>query len=311
MTIASSVIGCDISKDNIELFEAATGRCLRIDNTDEALDRLLPPYAGQDVRFAFEATGAYGRTLRQALGRHGCVGVQVNPLHGRRFAQSLGRLAKTDRVDARQLAIMVDRLKLPATQPWQPELETLKSLIARRDQLVKMRADERRRQAQCPSGPIRDDIEEHIAYLTRKADTLHRAIREHIANTPDLARRDDLLQSIPGIGPQAAAVLIALLPELGQTNRLAIAALAGVAPMARDSGQFNGKRSIAGGRPRVRQALFNAAFSASRTKSRFGHKHKQLTESGKPPKVARIAVARKILITANAMIKTNTPFNAE
>jgi transposase len=309
MTLSPFVVGCDVSKTRIDFFDLSARRSFRIANTTEALNGFLADYAGRPVRFAFEATGFYGHALRRALARHGFVGVQINPLHGRRFAQASGRLAKTDRIDAQQLALMTMRLDLAGTDVWQPDIENLKALIARRSQLTQMLGDERRRLTQTDPGPLADSITGHLDHLRQQIDAVDQLIHKQIEQNSQLRKRFALLQSIPGIGPKIATLLIALMPEIGKADRRAIAALAGIAPVARDSGMFSAKRSIAGGRKAVRQALYIAALAATRGNSRFNQTYKTLIQAGKPSKVALIAVARKILITANAILKTKTPFN--
>ena len=308
MTISSPTIGCDVSKAKIDVFDPSTGKHTILANDAASLDEFLAAFAGRDVRFAFEATGFYGNRLRAALARHGLAGIQINPLHGRRFAQSTGRIAKTDRIDAAQLAQMATRLQLKPNAHWNEEGEHLKTLIARRDQLVDMRADERRRMKQTDCNVIAASLSRHIDALGEDIAAFDALIEKAIANSHTLKARYELLVSIPGIGPATAPVLLAMLPEAGRLDRAAIASLAGVAPMARDSGTFSGKRSIAGGRPRVRRALYQAAMGAIVGHSRFADKYRSLIKNGKPAKIALIAIARKIVTTANAILKTKMPF---
>ena len=246
--------------------------------------------------------------MRKALARHGLSAIQINPLHARRYAQSRGRLAKTDRIDAAQLASMAQRLQLEPTTAWDEDVESLKPLITRRDQLVDMRADERKRLSQTHCNVMAASITRHIDLLSEDIAAFEALIQQTIAGSATLNTRYDLLVSIPGIGPATAPVLLAMLPEAGTTDRSSIASLAGVAPMARDSGTFTGKRSIAGGRPRIRRALYQAAMGTMSGQSRFAHKYRQLIKAGKQPKVALIAVARKIITTANAILKTQQPY---
>lgn len=308
MDIPPFVIGCDVSKAKIDVFDAAAGKHATVVNDAAGLDRFLAPFAGRHVRFAFEATGCYANGLRKALARHGLAGIQINPLHARRYAQSTGRLAKTDRIDAAQLAAMAQRLELQKTPEWDDDTERLKALIMRRDQLVDMRAGERRRSQQVEADVVTASIARHIDALSEEIAAFDALIEQAIAGNRTLRTRYEALVSIPGIGPATAPVLLALLPEAGTAGRSAIASLAGVAPMARDSGVFTGRRSIAGGRPRIRRALYQAAMGAIAGHSRFADRYRRLIDAGKPPKVALIAVARNIITTANAILKTGQTY---
>ena len=308
MVVSPFVVGCDISKSKIDVFDAETGRSRTVANEAASLDRFFARYVGSDARFAYEATGYYGQALRRALSRNGLAGVAINPLHGRRFAQSTGRLAKTDRIDAQQLAEMAERLDLHETAGWDEATETLKSLIARRDQLVDARSDERRRLKQTDCAPVVASHERRIDGLSEEIDLFDKLIAETVQSDETLDARYRLLISIPGLGPATAPVLLAMLPEAGRVSASAIASLAGVAPMARDSGVFRGKRSIAGGRPRVRRALYQAAMGATAGSSRLSEGYDGFIARNKPPKVALIALARKIAVIANAVLKSEKTY---
>lgn len=308
MTLTQHIIGCDISKDKIDFFDAKSSKHYVVANTPVDLNRFIAGFVGQEPIFAFEATGYYGNALRKALHRHRMACIQVNPLHARRFAQSTGRLAKTDRIDAAQIATMAKRLELPQSNPFDEDVEHLKSLIIRRDQLVDMRSAEHKRFKQTDCEVVHASIGRQIEVLQKEIDTFDALIEETIMRTETIKARYDLFITIPGIGPATAAVLIAMLPEAGHVNRSKLAALAGVAPMAWDSGTFQGKRSIAGGRPRIRRALYLAALGTLNGRSRFAEHYRKLKSAGKPTKVALIAIARKILTTANAIIKSGQPY---
>ncbi len=308
MDVSSFVVGCDISKSKIDVFDAGTGRRRTVSNEAASLDRFFSAYVGSDVRFAYEATGYYGQALRRALARHSLAGVAINPLHGRRFAQSTGRLAKTDRIDAQQLAEMAERLELRETAGWDEATETLKSLIARRDQLVDARSDECRRLKQTDCAPVVASHERRIEGLSEEIALFDALIAKTIEKDKALCARYDLLLSVPGLGPATAPVLLAMLPEAGRATGSAIASLAGVAPMSRESGTYQGKRSIAGGRPRVRRALYQAAMGAMAGRSRLAESYADFIARNKPPKVALIAVARKIAVIANAVLRDERHF---
>lgn len=303
MIIAPGFIGIDVSKDNLDIFD---GTVRRIDNTAEAIAAWVADLVTPQ-RVLFEATGRYDRLLGQQLRQSGISFVRANPIQARAFARATGRLAKTDAIDARLLAAMAQALELAPEPSPQPERQDLADLHRRRAQLVGIRQQERTRLATAAPS-IAGDIRTHIDWLDARVAELEARIAAQIAAFPELCIQARLLRSIPGIGPVAATTLLALMPELGRRNGKAIAALAGLAPMNRDSGRFRGQRTIAGGRPEVRRALYMAAVSTIRSKSRFAAIFAGLTGRGKPAKLALIAVARKLLVTANAILATRKPF---
>lgn len=312
MRLHHAVVGCDISKNKIDLVDGRTRRHRIIDNTAEAIDHMLTGLAGCRARFAFESTGFYDHELRKGLARHGMEAVQIQPLHARRFAQSCGKLAKTDRIDAMHLASMADLLDLAPTPTWNEGHEKLKALITRPDQLVSMRSNEMKhlRQSDDPGDDdaIIASIKQCLEMLSRQIATIEAQINTVIADNTALKADVDLLQTVPGIGATIAATLAAFLPEAGSIDRRAVASLAGLAPAARDSGTRNGRRFISGGRPQVRRVLYLAALTASRGNTKLADKYRRLIANGKPPKLALIALARAIATTINAMLKTKTRF---
>jgi len=305
MNIAPGYIGIDVSKDHLDIFDGAVHR---IANTPEAIRSLL---RGRDAPrlVLFEATGRYDRHLQQELAALGIGFARVNPLHARAFARATGRLAKTDRIDARLLAAMAQALNPAPQPPVDPERQQLAELHRRRAQLVDFRQRERTR-LHGASASIAPGIASHLSWLDTQIEALEQQIEMSIRRSAALSLAARLLRTIPGIGPVTATALIALMPELGQRSAKTIAALGGLAPINRDSGQFRGQRSIAGGRAEVRKALYMAAVTASRSSSRFAASFEALTGKGKAAKLALIAVARKLLVTANAILKTGLPFQA-
>ena len=308
MTIQPGFVGCDISKDHLDIFDEALGRPERIANAAAALAPLIERWKNKDMLVLFEATGPYDACLRRALMAAAIPFARVNPARARDFARATGRLAKTDAIDAQMLAAMARALRPACAPAPSPERETLARLHKRRDQLVAMRKQERTRLAAIDDPVIVEDIEAHIAWLGARIVEIERQTRDLIAATERLTEDQRLLRSVPGIGPVTAATLIALMPELGTRSPKTIAALAGLAPFNVDSGQFRGKRVIKGGRRRVREALYMAAITAVRSRHRFARIYNAMIEAGKPPKVALIAIARKILVTANAIIRDKTAF---
>ena len=256
-----------------------------------------------------EATGIYDLALRRILSQHGIGYVRVNPARARDFARASGRLAKTDAIDAEMLAAMGAALKLQPQPEDDDEASRLNGLGRRRDQLVAIRAMEKHH-GEAADMAIQDSIAGHLAWLDQAIASIEAEIDGLIAASPRLAADNRRLRSAPGIGPVAAMTLLAQLPELGQRSGKAIAALAGLAPFNRDSGQWRGQRRIGPGRRRVRQALYMAALNAARCHKRFKAAYQRLLAAGKPKKLALIAVARKLIVILNAMMKAQKPFTA-
>lgn len=310
MIIYPGFVGCDVSKLYLDIFDARTGVCARIANGRAAITALARQVAQSGDLIVFEATGGYDRALRAALTEHGARFVRVNPAKARDFARAAGVLAKTDRIDARVLAMMGQALGLGAQTAVEPEREALALLVKRRDQLVDMRAQEKVRRAEIADTKLRADIDAHIAWLNRRVARLNLDIALLCKQSAALAREIALARTAPGVGPVTASVLAALLPELGHRSPKQIAALAGLAPFAADSGQWRGHRAIKGGRRRVRQAVYMAALGAIRAGGDFAAFYKHLRAQGKAAKLALIAVARKLLVTLNAMLRDNVAFQA-
>jgi transposase len=310
MIIAPGFIGIDVSKHHLDVFDSTCGRSERQPNSHDALAPLLASWKQAGAFVLFEATGHYDGTLRLALAGAGIRFARVNPARAREFARAAGILAKTDRIDARMLAAMAQCLAPEPSLPVDEQREALTALHKRRDQLVHMRQQERTRHSECSDAASRADIEQHLQWLDADIARKDEQIRDLIGRCERLRRLAGLLRSIPGVGPVAAATLLALMPELGSLRPKQIAAMAGLAPLNVDSGQFRGLRRIAGGRKRVRNALYMAAVAAARCNPRFSTFYRRLREAGKPAKVAIIAVARKLLVTANAILRDNVAFKA-
>jgi transposase len=301
--MTQNYIGVDVAKNWIDMFDAQTGEHRRVDVSRSKLQRFAD--ASKDQIVVFEASGGYERPLMEALSAACTRFVRVNPRQARDFARATGMLAKTDKVDAQMLARMGSALKLEPGSGLDPERDRLAALVARRDDLTTTIGRERNRRAQTRDTWIRGQIASLLRVLKRQLKRCEVEIAAHIQLHDRLARDHIRLQSIPGIGPILAAVLIASLPELGNLDRRKIAALAGLAPHACDSGLFKGKRRIWGGRANVRRALYLAAFIASRHDPMFRAFRKQLQDAGKPVKVAITACARKLLTVLNAMLRTS------
>ena len=300
MDIHPVVVGIDVSKARLDIFDGSASGCA---NSSEAITPLARLWAERKALVVLEATGVYDRALRQVLQAHGVAYARVNPGRARDFARAAGFLAKTDQVDARMLAAMGQALQPRTEEPPDPARERLAALHRRRDQLVHARQQERTRLKGCEGEELVQSLEEHLAGLDGAVKALDQKIAAAVGDAEGLKAERRLLASIPGIGPVAAVTLMAQVPELGSRSSKEIAALAGLAPLNRDSGQWRGQRTVGGGRKRVRDALYMAALSASRSHSPFAERYRRLIQAGKPPKLALIALARHILVTANAVIR--------
>ncbi|QEW24701.1 Transposase IS116/IS110/IS902 family protein [Roseovarius indicus] len=301
MTLPQDVIGVDIAKDWIDVFFLSTGRAERVPMATAELRAFAARARGALV--VFEASGGYEHPLAEALGAADVTYARVNPRQAREFARATGRLAKTDRVDARVLAEMGRALALRPTPPADPGRARLAGLMGRRDDLGAMLRAEMARLRQARDASVRRDIGSMIALLRRRIGKLEAEIAAVIGADEALSDRSRLLRTMPGVGPLLAASLLARLPELGRLDRRAIASLAGLAPHACDSGRFRGKRRIWGGRAEVRRTLYLAGFIASRYDPALRAFRRKLQEAGKPVKLAIVACARKLLTVLNAMLR--------
>ncbi|MBX9731107.1 MAG: IS110 family transposase [Sphingomonas sp.] len=266
------------------------------------LDRIEHPHV------VYEATGRYGRLLARSMGEAGIAFSAVNPRQVRDFARAAGQLAKTDAIDA-AVILRFARAMEPAHTPRTPENQArIAERVRRRRQLVDMLAVEKQRLSGLDDADSIASIQAHLAFLQGQIATADSQIQSEIAADPMLARRAMLLQSIPGIGAVTAAILIAELPELGFVDKKQIAALAGVAPMNRDSGQWRGQAHIAGGRLSVRCALYMATLPAIRFNPSIRDFYQHLRAQGKAPKLAITAAMRKLIIMANVILHHDRPW---
>ena len=298
-------IGIDVSKDELVIAVHPEGRTWTSATTMEAIASLVEQLgARQPQVLVVEATAGYEMPVVTACAAAGLPITVVNPRQVRAFAQAIGRTAKTDAIDATVLALFGARVQ-PAVRPL-PDADTraLAALIARRRQLLEMLGAEQRRLAQAPAtGPVTRNLRTHIRWLERQVRDVDEEIGGAVQRSPVWRVQEDLLRSVPGVGPIVARTLLAELPELGQLDRRAIAALVGVAPFNRDSGQWRGRRMIWGGRRSIRAALYMAALVAARRNPRLAAFYQRLRTEGKPAKVALVAVMRKLLTILNAMVK--------
>ena len=303
-------IGVDISKNWLDIHHPNQPP-VQIANTPVAMRRFAGACRREGAWVIFEATGGYDRALRDALERVGAKFSRINPRQARDFARAMGVIGKTDRVDARMLAEFGARLRPEQTMPVAPQIRALQALVTRRRQLVEMRKQEATRLKQTHGNASRADIRSLITILDRRIQKIEAQIATLITTNPELADTARRLQTVPGVGLIVAATLLADLPELGRLDRRRIAALAGLAPVARDSGQMKGRRMIRGGRSTVRAMLYIAALHASRFCVTFREFRQRLTDAGKPIKVVLTATAHKLLSVLNAMVASSTDFQLD
>ncbi len=307
-----SSVGIDVSKAELVIAVAPSGERWTSATTPEALVafvarvKTLAPSV-----VVMEATAGDDVPVAVACAAAGLPVAVVNPRQIRAFAQAIGRTAKTDPIDAEVIALFGERVR-PEPRPL-PDADTqaLAALVARRRRLLEMLHAERQRLEQATATAVRRDLRQHVTWLKRRVADTDDELQKRIQKSPAWREKDDLLRSVPGIGPAVSRTLLAELPELGQLDRRTIAALVGVAPMNRDSGRFRGKRMIWGGRASVRQALYMAALVASRYNAPLRTFYQRLQAAGKPKKLALVAVMRKLLTILNAMVKHNTEWQQQ
>ena len=264
----------------------------------------LIAFTGKEVaRVVFEPTGPYHRAFEAALSKRGLPLVKVNPRQARRFAQAAGKLAKTDRIDAANLARMGAVLELEALQPRPENLNELKELYVAREALVKDRTAAKNRQKQIALPLLKRQNAQRLAQIEHQIGAIEAAIQAKLKADPTLARKLEILTSVPGLSTITAFALLIEMPELGSLNGKQAASLAGLAPMTRQSGRWTGRAFMSGGRASVRRALYMPALVAARFNQDLKAKYGQLIEAGKPPKLAIAAIMRKLLVLANALLK--------
>jgi transposase len=303
MILPLRCVGIDVSKRMLDIFDDAVGTPERIANASQPITEQVARWRCGNVFVVFEATGVYDRELAEGLRQAGVRFARINPARARDFARASGQLAKTDAIDARMLAAFAHAMVPAADQAPKPERDTLAALAKRRDQLVHMRAQEKNRRSEARDRTMIEHIVRHLDFLNGEIKAIEAEIKALIKSEPEISEQARLIRSAPGIGPVACMQLIAQMPELGQVGPKQIAALAGLAPLNVDSGTYRGKRTIGGGRKRVRDALYMAALNAVRRDSSIKTFYQRLRTAGKPAKLALIAVARKLLTTLNAMLR--------
>jgi transposase len=308
---AEVFIGIDVSKAQLDIAVHDSPTYWQSPNTDAGIVELVERLRTMaPTRIVLEATGGFELRLVTELVIAQLPIVVTNPRRVRAFARSIGQLAKTDKLDAKMLAHFAAALRPEVrTLPTEQE-EQLTALITRRRQIVEMLTIEKNR-LQTVRPTMRADIKEHIAWLTEKLAVLDEDIDDFIQGSAVWQEKATLLKSVPGIGRITVSTLLAMLPELGTLNRQEIAALVGVAPVNKDSGRKQGKRRIFGGRAPVRSVLYMAALSATRSNPKIKKFYDHLVKQGKEKKVALTACMRKLLVIANAILRTKQAWRSE
>jgi transposase len=298
-----------VSKDRLDVCvrpQNETAQFVRDGEGIKALVDRLQQVSPQIV--VLEATGGFEAPVVAALADGGIAVAVVNPRQIRDFAKASGRLAKTDALDAEAIAHFAEAIK-PEPRPLLDEqAREFKALVARRRELVDMIVREKNRFYQAATKRVRKDLEAHIRFLERRLQSIDDDMDDAVRSSPLWRGKEDLLRTVPGVGVRTARTLLAEMPELGALSRRKIASLAGLAPMNRDSGQWRGKRMIQGGRRGVRSALYMAALIASRRNPVFKTFYQRLLSSGKAKKLALLAIARKLLVALNAMLRDSKPW---
>jgi transposase len=304
-------VGIDVSKDRLDVHVLPSGEAFAVARDGEGLAALVERLSGyRPSTIAVEATGGFETVVAAALGAANLPVAVVNPAQVRHYAQALGKRAKTDPIDAAVIARFVEATR-PEVRPLPDEqTQLLGDLVARRRQIIQMIVAERQRERRSTAKRIKRSIQRLVAALEKELSEVEAEIDDSVRGSPAWRQNEDLLQSVPGVGPVVARSMLAELPELGTLDRRRIAALAGLAPWTRQSGKWKGKSMIGGGRSSVRAVLFVSAMNAARFNPTLRVFYKRLIEAGKPKMVALIAVTRKLLTILNAILRDQKPWQS-
>ena len=302
--MANQYVGIDVAKATLDVALGSDGELVQVENSEAGIARLLEQLgAVAPTLVVLEATGGYESVVAGAIVARGIPVAVVNPRQVRDFAKATGVLAKTDRIDARVLARFAEAVR-PEPRPLPTaEAKELEEYLSRRRQLVDMLTMEKNRQSIATTERMKKSLKKHVDWLEEALRRANDDIDKAIRNSPAWREQEDLLRTVPGIGPVSARTMLAELPELGQLNRKKIAALVGVAPLNRDSGTLQGSRACWGGRASVRQVLYMAAVSAVRCNPVIRRTYAALRARGKKHKVALVACMRKLLTILTAMVR--------
>jgi transposase len=300
-------VGIDVSKDRLDVHVRPSGQAFAVTRDSAGIDELVTIWRDLAPRLiVLEATGGFETIVAAALAAAGLPLAVVNPRQIRAFAQACGRLAKTDKIDAAVIAHFAEAVHPEPRSVPDAAARALGELVTRRSQIITMMVAERNRRRQLTQSRLVKTVDRVLATLQEQLSAIETDIDGTIRSTPAWREKEELLTSTPAIGPKIARTLIADLPELGTLTRRKISALVGLAPFSRDSGRWRGRRAIAGGRSRVRTALYMAVLVAIRRNLPLATTYHRLRTAGKPAKVAIVATMRKLLTILNAMMRDRT-----
>lgn len=309
------LVGIDVAKAELVVATRPSGERWTVENEERGVRTLVDRLRRDGATLiVLEATGGYELLCVAALAAASLPVVVANPRQVRDFARATGQLAKTDRIDADILALFAERVRPEVRALPDADAQELEALLARRRQLLEMLQAERNRLGQVfgrGKTPVKKSLKAHIAYLERELRMTDTDLGEMVRRSPAWRERDDLLQSVPGVGPVLSLTLLADLPELGRLSRREIAKLVGVAPLSRDSGTLRGRRFVQGGRASVRAVLYMAALVATKRNAVIRAFYARLLAAGKPKKLALVACMRKLLTILNTMVRTGQRWSAE
>ena len=309
MTEEGTYVGIDVAKTNIDIAVRPAGRVWQTSYDGAGIDELASQLTSlTPTTVLLEATGGLEVPLAAALAAAALPVVVVNPRQVRDFAKATGRLAKTDALDAQTLAHFAEAVRPPVRPLRDADTQKLNAMTTRRSQLMTMLVGEKNRLRRA-AGAVRPRVQAHITWLEQEIKDWDKDLRQTQRQSPVWREKDDLLRSVPGVGEQLSLSLLAYLPELGTLDRKQLAALVGVAPLNRDSGTMRGKRTVWGGRARVRAVLYMGALVASRFNPVIRTFYQRPLAAGKPKKLALTACMRKLLTMLNAILKTGQYWN--
>jgi transposase len=308
--MTTAFVGIDVSKDRLDVHVRPAGEAFAAANDPDGAAAVLARLApAAPALVVLEATGGLEFAAAAALAAAGLPVAVVNPRQVRDFARATGRLAKTDAIDAAVLAHFAEAVRPPARPLPGEAAQQFQALLGRRRELVAMRTAEQNRLPAARSAAVRRNVRDHIGWLDAQLDRLAAELAAAVRASPVWREKDDLLRGVPGVGPAVSCTLLAELPELGALRGRQVAALAGLAPLNRDSGTRRGRRATGGGRAGVRSALYMASLSAARYNPVLRPFYRRLRAAGKLAKVALVAVARRLLVILNAMLRDRRPWD--
>ena len=304
-------VGVDVSKQRLDIAVRPTGELLTIDNDETGITKLIKLIAKWSPQLiVMEATGGHEYACAYNLMKAGFSVAVVNPRQVRAFARAVGRLAKTDPLDAKILAHFAEAVQPPARPIADQQLQEIAQLVTRHRQLIEMIVAEGNRRLSS-RGTAQRDVDVTIRFLRNRLEKIDEQMKTLIAKQPEWSAKAKLMDSVPGVGPVLISSLVAELPELGTLNRKQVAALVGVAPFNNDSGQWRGRRRIWGGRAHLRSVLYMSVVASLRFNATIRTFYKHLIAAGKAPKVALVACMRKLLVMLNAMLKSQQPWSSK